>query len=247
MDCPGGLGLLPPWLGLCLPEAGVLPVGSPAASTERREQSSRPLRGQPTLPTPALGAARKPWRARGTQARPVLRWGLPAGLFFGTWSPACRGCVPLSVPRVPCLSLILSPCLLPASSRRARPRCLSPGGSCRPGPETPRALSPRHRALGSPPPHWLRPGAGVTALARPRAPRFLAPAKEAPGGDGLGASLVPLPTPWAERWPGESAAAGGRPAGWPYGELGVLRGAGPGPAAAPSPRGAPGPRAVWEY
>lgn len=243
-------GTLSPWLWRCLFEAGFFsPLGSPGASIEGREQSSRPLRGQPTLPTPTPGAALKPWRARGTQAwlRSSVGTSCPS-LLWDSVSRVQRLRAPSPSPVSPSL-----PHYLPLSAsclfRRARRRCLSPGGSAAPGPETPARPSSRHRALGSPsslaasgcPCHRPSPG--------PALPRFLA----------LRARRLRAGTGWGRRWsPPDAAGALGRAVARARGGLAPGRmgctvslvcceALEPGPPCGPQPPGSPPAPAPWEY
>lgn len=142
---------------------------------------------------------------------------LPVCLSFsGTWSPACRGCVPPLCAPCPRLSLIISPYLLPASpvaSAGALSLSLPVrrlGRSRDPAPPLPAPPRPSSLAASGRPRPCHRPLAGSVL------PRFLElRAKEAPGGDGLGVSPSlsrrrRLPRPSGRQ--GEGLA--GAPAGW---------------------------------
>ena len=180
-------------------------MGSPAASTERRKQQQAPARtAHSTHPRPRSRVSRA--RTRRPSSAPSFGGDFLPVSSSGLGLPRAEAASPLSVPRVPVSpSLSLLICFLPLPSR---PPALSLSRRvCRPGPETPRA-PPRATAPSGLPPHWLRPGAGVTA------PR---PAPRSPASWHCGPRRLRAGTGWGRRWSPPDAlgrAAGGRPAGW---------------------------------
>lgn len=199
----GGLlrwaGTPPPWLWLCLLEAGVSPPRPPWGPQELAlragNRAAGPCEDNPLYPPPP----QEPRGSPGAHAVPkpgsVLRGDfLPVSSSLGLCLPLAEATCPLSVPVSPSL-----PHYLPLSASAGAVSV--PAGPPPRVPRPPRA-PPSATAPSGLPPYWLRPGARVTAP-RP-APRF--PASWHCGPRRLGAG-----TGWGHRWsPPDAAGALGR-------------------------------------